>query len=325
MNYGFTIFLILSFVAGVLLLEGLYLLWNEQRGPEAKRIEQRLRNLSAGGADDEVTRLLKRSASGSLSPLDKLILSIPRLGTIDRFIEQSGIQISVSMFALLSLGMGLLSFLMIKVATSVPVWFAIAVGILIGLLPYLYLAAKRRKRTTTIERELPEAIDLIGRGMQAGHGFSAAMQMVGQELSGPIAQEFSILNEELNFGVPAEAAFMNFARRVPSDDIRFFVIAVLMQRETGGNLVEILKNISHLVRDRLALYGKVNVLTAEGKMSAYILTALPIGTGALMNVVNPTFMEVLWTDPRGLNLVYGCAIMMVLGIFWMFRIVKIRV
>jgi tight adherence protein B len=98
-----------------------------------------------------------------------------------------------------------------------------------------------------------------------------------------------------------------------------------LQRETGGNLVEVLKNISRLVRDRLALYGKVKVLTAEGKMSAYILTALPLCTGAMMSVVNPKFMSILFTDPKGLNLVYGCALMMVLGVYWMFRIVKIRV
>jgi tight adherence protein B len=324
MNLGFAIFLVLAFVAGVLLLEGVYLLWNEQRGPEAKRLEERLRNLSAGGASDETARLLRRG-DANLTPLDRFILSLPRFGAMDRFLEQSGVAISLTMFVALSLGLGLLTLMALKFATNVPLWFAVVICAFIAFVPYLYLASKRNKRLNTIERDLPEAIDLISRGMQAGHGFSSALQMVGQELVGPVASEFKILSEELNFGVPAESAFMNLANRAPSDDVRFFVIAVLLQRETGGNLVEVLKNISRLVRDRLALYGKVKVLTAEGKMSAYILTALPIGTGIMMNVVNPRFMEILWTDPRGLNLVYACAIMMIVGIYWMFRIVKIRV
>ncbi len=324
MNLGFAIFLVLAFVAGVLLLEGVYLLWNEQRGPEAKRLEERLRNLSAGGSSDEAARLLK-SGRGNLSPLDRFILSLPRFGGLDRFVEQSGIGISLSMFVAVSLGVALFALMGLKVGTPVPLWFAMAIAAFAGVVPYLYLASKRNKRLDTIERDLPEAIDLISRGMQAGHGFSSALQMVGEELTGPVAQEFKILSEELNFGVPAEAAFMNLANRAPSDDVRFFVIAVLLQRETGGNLVEVLKNISRLVRDRLALYGKVRVLSAEGKMSAYILTALPICTGLMMNVVNPKFTSILFSDPKGLNLVYTCAIMMILGIYWMFRIVKIRV
>jgi tight adherence protein B len=324
-TYAFPIFLVLTFVAGVLLLEGLYLLWNEQRGPEAKRLESRLRNLSAGGSSEEVDKLIKRSLGGNLNPLDRFILGLPRLHGLDRFLEQSGSSLTVSTYAMLCLGLGGVSFVALATMTNAPVWFLFAIAVMVALLPYLFLSSSRNKRLRALERDLPEAIDLISRGMQAGHGFSAALQMVGDELVGPVAHEFRILSEELNFGVAADMAFMNLAHRVPSDDVRFFVIAVLLQRETGGNLVEVLKNISHLIRDRLALYGKVNVLAAEGKLSAYILTALPIGTGAMMTAVNPKLMEVLWTDPKGIKLVYICSLMMIVGIYWMFRLVKIRV
>jgi tight adherence protein B len=161
--------------------------------------------------------------------------------------------------------------------------------------------------------------------MQAGHGFSSAMQMVGDELSGPISDEFKILSDELAFGIPAEHAFGNFATRVPSDDVRFFVIAVLLQRETGGNLVEVLQNISRLVRDRLALYGKVRVLAAEGKMSVWVLTGMPIATAAAIQAVNPKFLSVLFTDPTGLKMVYGSILMIIFGVIWMLNIVKIKV
>jgi tight adherence protein B len=326
MSYGIAIFLVLAFVTGVLLLEGVYLLWNEHRGPEARRLQQRLQNLSAGGlSGQEARNLLKRGSSEQLTTLDKLILAIPRVRGLDRFIEQSGMSFSIGTFLLVSIVVGLVSFVGGVVIARFPPLFAAAIAVLCALIPYAWLSSKRRKRLTTIERELPEAIDLISRAMQAGHGFSSAMQMVGDELSGPISEEFKILSDELAFGIPTENAFGNFATRVPSDDVRFFVIAVLLQRETGGNLVEVLQNISRLVRDRLALYGKVRVLAAEGKMSVWVLTGMPIATAAAIQAVNPQFLSVLFTDPTGLKMVYCAILMIILGVIWMLNIVKIKV
>jgi tight adherence protein B len=176
-----------------------------------------------------------------------------------------------------------------------------------------------------VEEVLPDTLDFIARALRAGHAFSAALAMVGQEGQEPLRSEFRTTFDEINFGVATQEALNNLSQRVPSSDLRFFVVAVLIQRETGGNLAEILGNISKLVRDRLKLYGRIRVLSAEGKLSAWILTLLPFATAALINIVNPSFMSVLWKDPVGLKIVAGTCMMMVVGIFWMWRIIKIRV
>jgi tight adherence protein B len=325
MNWGFAAILVLSFVAGVLLLEGVYLLWNEQKGPDAQRLERRLRNLSAGAHGEAALKLLRRESVEDRPWLERLLLQVPRFSGVDRFLEQSGSSISISRFASISVGVSIASFLGASLLTSAPIWFMFAVGLMGLVLPFLFLSRMRNKRMYAIEEQLPEAIDLISRAMRAGHAFTTSLQMVGAELTGPIATEFRIASEELNFGVPIEDAFMGLAVRVPSDDMRFFVIAVLLQRETGGNLVEVLQNISRLIRERFALMGKVKVLAAEGKMSAWVLTLLPIGAGLGMYVTNPKMVGVLFTDPFGLKMVYGAGILMVLGVAWMWRLVKIRV
>ena len=325
MNWGFATFLVLSFVAGVLLLEGVYLLWNEQKGPDAKRLERRLRNLSAGAHGEAALKLLRRENIEDRPWLEKLLLQMPRLSGVDRFLEQSGTSISLSWFVALSVGLAVAFLIGGSLRPSIPIWFAFFLGLAGLMIPFLVISRLRKKRLYSIEEQLPEAIDLISRAMRAGHAFTTALQMVGSELTGPIATEFRIASEELNFGVPIEDAFMALAVRVPSDDMRFFVIAVLLQRETGGNLVEVLQNISRLIRERFALMGKVKVLAAEGKMSAWVLTLLPIGAALAMYVVNPGMLSILFTDPKGIQLVYGAVILMVLGVTWMWRLVKIRV
>ncbi len=325
MSLTFGVVLILAFVAGVLLLEGAYMLWNESKGPEAKRLERRLRNLSAGTHGEEALKLLKRDSFGESPWLTKLLLLVPRLSGLDRFLEQAGLMTPVSRFLLLSLACALGTLILISVLLAPPIWFRIGAALLGGFVPFLIVTGMRRRRMAKIEESLPEAVDLIARALRAGHAFPAALQMVGTEMVGPIATEFRITSEEVNFGVAIDAAFQNLATRVPSDDVRFFVIAVLLQRETGGNLAEVLQNIGTLIRDRLHLLGKVRVLAAEGKMSAWVLTGLPICTALLMNLVHPKFMETLWKDPIGLTMVYLCAMMITGGIFWMWRVVKIRV
>jgi tight adherence protein B len=325
MNWGFAAFLILSFVAGVLLLEGVYLLWNEQKGPDAQRLERRLRNLSAGAHGEAALKLLRRENVEDRPWLEKILLQMPRLSGVDRYLEQSGVSISLTRFVAISVAVSIAFFIGGTLLAKVPIWFTFCLGIFGLITPFLVISRLRGKRLYSIEEQLPEAIDLISRAMRAGHAFTTSLQMVGAELTGPIATEFRIASEELNFGVPIDDVFMGLAVRVPSDDVRFFAIAVLLQRETGGNLVEVLQNISRLIRERFALMGKVNVLASEGKLSAWVLTLLPLGTALVMHLVNPGMLNILFTDPKGIPLVYGAVILMSLGVAWMWRLVKIRV
>jgi tight adherence protein B len=320
--YGF---IVLAFVAAVLLLEGLYLTWSAYKSPEAKRIERRLRSLSAGGGHGDEASILKQRMLSDAAPLQRLLLGVPRIQELDRLLQQSGSSWSVSFFIGLTLLAGLGTAFIVSFVPLLHWIFVLAAGLGGALAPLLIVLRKRSKRMLRIVEQLPDALDLISRALKAGHAFPSGLQMVGEEAQDPIAGEFRIVHDEINFGVSVPAALGNLASRVPSPDMRHFVIAVLIQRETGGNLTELLANISALIRERLKLLLKVRVLSAEGRLSAWILCALPFGVAGVINLMNPKFMAVLWTDPMGLYMIYSAIVMMVLGALWMRKIIRIRV
>jgi tight adherence protein B len=321
----FYAFVILAFVAAVLLIEGLYLTWNTYKGPEAKRLERRMRALSAGGSEDGEASILKRRLLAESTPVQQLILSLPRIRELDRLLQQAGSNSSVGSFVLLTFVFGVGGFFLASLIPLLHWGFAALIAVAAGMLPLLYVVRKRAKRMFKIIQQLPDALDLISRALKAGHAFPSGLQMVGEETQEPVAGEFRIVHDEINFGVSVPAALTNLANRVPRPDMRHFVIAVLIQRETGGNLTELLANISTLIRERMKLLLKVQVLSAEGRLSAWILCILPFVVAGLINVFNPRFMSVLWTDPLGLKLIYAAVIFMGIGALWMRKIIRIRV
>lgn len=320
----FLFFGIAVFVAVVLGLEGGFTWWTSTRGPEARRIERRLRAASAGAHNRTQLTILKQRALSESSGLERWLLMLPRVHQLDRSLVQSGATLSVADFVgltVMAAGLGFLGTMLL--ARSFPLALvAAAVG---ALLPAMYVSSLRSKRMVKIETQLPDAIDLMARAMRAGHAFPTALQMVGEEMSEPVGSEFRVLFDEINYGVEMRDALQNLLSRVPSTDLRYFVVAVLIQRETGGNLAELLDNISAIIRGRLKLMGEVRTLSAEGRLSAWILCLLPFGVGLVIHTSSPGFLEVLWTDPLGVKLVYGALIMMVLGVWWMRRIIQIRV
>jgi tight adherence protein B len=174
-------------------------------------------------------------------------------------------------------------------------------------------------------QQLPDTLDFIGRALRAGHALPSALQMAGHEMVDPIAREFRITHDEINFGVSIQQALANLGARVPITDVGYFVVAVLVQREAGGNLSEILDNLSKLIRDRLKFYGKVRVLSTEGRMSAWVLCLLPFALAGLLELVNHDFISILWTDPIGIEMTYKVVGMMAIGALWSYRLVQIRV
>ncbi len=324
MDLGLSFFILMLFVAVVLMIEGAYLLWSDRKGPEVQRLARRLRGLSAGQHGVDVGSLLKQRNLSDAPWLDRLLLAFPRAASIDRMLVQAGADMTVSRFLLVTALTGAATFLLLVVLRT-PFFFALAMGAIAALVPLFWVLRMRAKRLHKFDEQLPEALDLLSRALRAGHAFPSAMSMVATEASDPIASEFQITFEEINYGVSVSDAMLNLATRVPSIDLRYFVISVLLQRETGGNLSELLDNLAKLIRERFKLLGKIRVLSTEGKLSAYILIALPFATAAVIFLVNPEFMKILWTDPAGLNLVFGAVLMMIVGSFWMWRIVKIRV
>ena len=321
----FYAFIVLAFIAAVLLVEGLYLTWNTYKGPEAKRLERRMRALSAGGSEGGEASIIKRRLLAESTPLQQLVLNLPRIRELDRLLQQAGSNWSVGSFIGLMLLFGISGFFVARFIPLLHWGFAVLIGVAAGALPFLHILRKRAKRMFKIIEQLPDALDLISRALKAGHAFPSGLQMVGEESQDPIAGEFRIVHDEINFGVSVPAALTNLANRVPRPDMRHFVIAVLIQRETGGNLTELLANISTLIRERMKLLMKIQVLSAEGKLSAWILCILPFVLAGIINVLNPRFMSVLWTDPLGLKLIYAALIFMGIGALWMRKIIRIRV
>jgi tight adherence protein B len=237
---------------------------------------------------------------------------------------QSGLNWSPGKLFLLALLAGLAGFA--AMSAVYPVWFVVLAAVGVGAAcPFAYLAKCRAKRLRKLEQQLPEALDLIGRGLRAGHALSSTLKMAGDELPEPISGEFRAVHDEINFGISIQQALTNLATRVPSTDVRYFVVAVLIQRESGGNLTEILHNLSHLVRSRLKLLLRIRVLSSEGRLSAWILVVMPFALGGFMTWANYEFMSRLWTDPLGIMLTKIMLTLMVIGILVMRKIVRIRV
>jgi tight adherence protein B len=268
----------------VLLFEGGFVYWNATRGPEARRIQRRLQAMSAGAPGVEQSIIVKQRLMSELPTIDRVMQQIPRLHQLDRLLLQAAVSLSVTEFlgisALLAVGVFIGGLLL-------GLWWPIALVLAAAAtsLPLLYVLNARQKRLQTVEQQLPDALDLMSRALRAGHSFPSAVEMVGTEAPMPIAMEFRITFDEVNYGIPMQDALMNMATRVPSTDLRYFVIAVLIQRETGGNLAELLDNLSALMRARFKLLGQIRVLSAEGRLSAWILTLLPFALALVIFIL----------------------------------------
>jgi len=324
MGNSFLVMAVLVFVAVLLLLESLYVVWRSHRGPEATKLQTRLHALSATRDRTPQTQLLRQRMLSELPVIERFLQSVPRVRTLDRALLQSGLDWTVSKVLLACLVAGVTGFIgMVMGAHQSWLVGAVAGAVLVAA-PLMYVFHVKGKRMAKLEQQLPAALDLMTRALRAGHAFSAALKMAGEEMPEPIAGEFATVHDEVNFGVSLEQALGHLSERVPLTDLRYFVVAVLIQRESGGNLTEILGNLSRLIRDRLKLMGKVRVLSAEGRMSAWILCLMPFFLAGVMNLVNPGFMGPLWKDPIGIAIVKYMLGLMLIGVLIMRKIIRIR-
>lgn len=324
MDYLYLIFLVSAFFAVVLLLEAGYSAWNASMSPEAKRIQHRLQAMAAGSTVSAESSIVKQRLLSEAPEMERLLLRVPRVQHLDRLLVQSGLDWSVAKF----LGLTLLLVIVVLIAGFALhfYWLFILLGMAaVATLPYMYVLKARNKRIHTIEGQLPDALELMSRALRAGHSFPSSLEMVATEGPSPIAGEFRTTFDEVNYGIPMQDALMNMTTRIASSDLRYFVVAVLIQRETGGNLAELLDNLAKLMRERFKLLGQIRVLSAEGRLSAWILSLLPFVLAGVINIIHPKFLAVLWEDPVGLKLIYAALMMMLLGILWMRKIIKIRV
>lgn len=316
---------VFGFLAVVLLLEGLFMLWTDTRSPEVKRIQRRLRVMAIGEHGEADVSLVKQRLLSSTPAIQRLLLQLPKIQLLDRLIVQAGsgnttVAHLLTICLLAGLG-GILAGLVLRW----PWLGAVLLGLALAVAPVLRLMWLRSRRLNQIGNQLPDALDMISRALRAGHAFSAALAMVGNEAQEPIASEFKATFDEINFGISTQNALTNLATRVPITDLRYFVVAVVIQLETGGNLAELLSILANLIRERSKLFGRIRVLAAEGKLSAYILAALPFCVAGAIQLLNPGYLNILWTDPVGIRWVIVALIMMVLGGISMWRIIDIHV
>ncbi|MET0396550.1 MAG: type II secretion system F family protein [Longimicrobiaceae bacterium] len=287
-----------------------------------KQVAEQLRRLATEGFGAEATASLYRRSGRESRWVRSLARRLPRLGDVSTLIEQAdltwGVQTYLTLSAGLALALGLAVFIPTRSLLALP---PAGLG---ALLPYLYLRRKRAQRLHAFEEHLPEAIDLLGRALRAGHPFPSGLRMVAEEAMEPNATEFRRVFEEQRFGMPLDESLYALADRIPLVDVRIFISAVLIQREVGGNLAEILDKLSSVIRSRFTLQRQLRVITAQGRMSGYILAALPVALGFVLFVLNPEAMMLFVSHPAGRLLMLFAGMMQIVGFVWIRRIVDIK-
>ncbi len=324
MDIRWLLLLLLCFLAVALLVESLWMLWHERHSATAQRLARRLSGLSSDSSKPVSQSLLRAEDAVKPGGLAGRLQSMAAVAHLQRLLARAGIAASAGARLVTTAASSVVLMLLLAVV-GLPWFVLVSAGVAVLVLPWLWVARRGRLRLALMQSQLPEAVELIARALRAGHALPVALQMVGSEGPAPIAGEFSRVTEQISFGVSAEAAMQALAERIPVEDVRYFVIAVLLQRETGGNLAELLDNIGRLIRDRQKLQQKVRVLSAEGRLSVWILSILPFALAAVISVVNPELTSVLWTDPAGRNMVVVSLVMMGFGIGLMRMIVRVRV
>ena len=288
-------------------------------------LERRLKDVSAPLGDDaDEPGLVKRHTQGLLPGVDRLVANMRAGSWLAALIEQAGVRTTPSSIMGMSIVAGAAAGFVAAMFT--PLWYArIAAGVLGSGLPIAYLSFRRSKRMRAFEEMFPEALDLLSRALRAGHAFQSAMGMVADGLKEPVGPEFKKTFDQQNFGLPLRDALIQMSERVPILDVRFFVTAVMIQRDTGGNLSEILDNLAHVVRERFKIKRQVRVHTAHGRFTATVLLSLPPALALVLRYINPEHMQVLFTNKMGQTMLITVLIMQVVGFLWIRKVIRIEV
>lgn len=319
---GFAVFL---FIAVAMAVEALWQWWFSTQSKAARRFSRRINALSDAHTDGgKRLSLLKQRRLADSDAVENLLRKLSFSQPLDVHLQQAGSAWKVGrLLSFMGLGVfaGLLLGLILFPGWLMGIVFA-AAG---GCMPLLQVSRQRANRLRRLQSQLPEAADLIARSLRAGHALPSTLQMVADEMPEPISGEFRLVADEINYGLGLQPAMQRMAERVPLDDLRFLVIAVLIQRESGGNLAELMQNMANLIRERLKLFGQIRSLSAEGRLSGWILFLLPVVMGLAIFALNPDYMGKLFSDPAGQALVVVAAVQMLLGGLWMRKIVNLRV
>jgi len=315
---------IIIFAVSIFLTEMLFYTYRTIRNPDRKKIQKRLKTFSYKKNKDGLPDILQKKLLSDVPFLNKILLRIPGPQRLDRFLQQANAQYRLGVFILVTIILALTGFFAGVLITGNYTLSIVIAPALAGI-PFFYLCLKKKKRMEKFQRQLPEALELIARSLKAGHAFPSGMKLAADEFDDPLGPEFDETLNEINFGVSVPDALKNLTDRIDCPDLKFFVISVILQRETGGNLAEIIESLAYIIRERFKLYGKVKILAAEGKLSAIILVAIPFLLIIILRFINPDYINTLFTEPAGRIMAGIAACMMVMGILVMKKMVNIKV
>jgi tight adherence protein B len=289
-----------------------------------KRLVSMLRTVTENGEDHHVNLLVDHDEKDTVQ---ELLGELNITGRFTKILAESGLDWTLTRL-MITMGVtflvGVVASLWIPLGAP-PAIRALALGACTGFIPWFYVSKKRGSRIEKLEAQLPDALDFLSRSMRAGHAFTISLEMVGEEIHEPLGQEFRALFNEQNLGASLDRSFANFAKRVPITDVRFFCSAVLLQRQTGGNLSEILNRLSQIIRERFRLKGQVKAVSAHGRLTATILILLPIATLGGLLLSSPGYLDPMVTNPVGRKIVAAGVIAQILGNFFIRKIIKIKV
>lgn len=320
------VFIFPAIIAAVFLIVAFYFFVSRDTDAYRKRIDERLKQLvqERGGASQREMQLLKDELLSTVPLFHRTLIRFQFFSNLQNTLRQADLTITVYRFVIYSMIGGFLAGLILFFFTrSLMAMFIMAV---IGMAaPFFWVSNKRRRRFYTFLEQLPDALELMVRSLQAGHSFSSALQMVATEMPDPIAREFAKTYEEQNLGLNIKSALENLIERVPILDLKLCVTAVLIQREIGGNLSEVLRNISHTIRERFRIQGEIRTKSAQARLSGYIVSALPFFLFFWINIVNPGYMKTLYDHPNGVYILGTGVVMQVVGWLIIRKIVDIEI
>ena len=316
----------LVFVFALFLVLGAYLLATHGSDKKRVRLQKRLSEalLHSAHTEDIDVVLARNELMSEIPLLNRTLINIQAALQLKRMLDQADLQITPSRLMMFSFMAGMLGALAASVLT-VFIPLMILAGLVCAALPFIHVYWKRAKRFNAFLENLPDALDLISRALSAGHAFSEALHMVSMEMPEPIATEFRKAYEEQNLGLSVKLALENLTARMPLLDLKMCVTAILIQRETGGNLAEILEKVSYTIRERFRIMGDLKTLTTSSRMSAWLLCGLPIFVALMVTVMNPDYMSVLWKDQRGHYLIALALFMQISGMLIVRKILQIKI
>ena len=312
------------FFAAVLIIQLLSYGVRHMRATQRVKIRKRLRKYTYAEGGGDGTEILKKKVFSDISFLNSLLNILPGLNSLDRLMMQANAKYPLGVYLLLGLLFAVTGLLMGAQFDLGPL-MALLVAFIIGSLPFIHLVRKKYLRAEKFKKQMPDALDLVARALKAGHAFSGGLSLAAEEFDDPLGTEFSEMLDEINFGVSVPEALKNLVGRVECEELKYFAMGVILQRETGGNLAELIHTLATLIREKFKFEGKVRVLSAEGKLSAVILTALPFLVGGFIWLTNPAYLAPLMAEPFGRMLLLLACVFMIAGILVMKRMVSIKV